>query len=257
MQQYVEVVSNGYTLRGFLHKPDIVEGKIPMVLFFHGFSNNKTEHSFSFVEASRELDKHGIASMRLDFMGSGDSDGRYEDMSVETEIGDGMTILDYAKSLGYVDPQRIALVGMSYGGLVASILAGRRARDIRALCLWAPAIIAIRGAREGRVGQADVANIAATGVVDVNGLLVGEKLVEDSKNLDFQAEAQPYGNRVLLIWGENDPIVPHDIVGEIELVYGAKLQKHRIDGVGHVFETYPARIEKLETTIAFLKEELV
>lgn len=258
MQSYIEVASNGAILRGFLHRPERVEGRIPMVILFHGFSNNKTEHYFSFVEVSRHLEQIGIASMRLDFMGSGDSDGRYQEMSVETEIADGMAMLQYAKGLEYIDSDRIALVGMSFGGLVASVLAGRAPSDIRALCLWAPAVIAIRDAREGRVGGSDVtAALAADGVAEVGGLLVGKRLLEDSKNLHFQSEVAPYKNRVCLIWGRQDPIVPPDIVEEISLAYGDRLEKHGIEGIGHMFETYAARITKLNETIAFLKRELL
>lgn len=255
MQSYVELQNNGYTLRGFLHRPDDAAGKIPMVLFYHGYSATKC--NFPFPEASRALEKLGIASLRFDFMGTGDSDGRFQDMSVETEINDGIAILRYAQNLPFVDIDRIALVGASYGGLVASIVAGRHSEDVKALCLWAPAVIAIQEAREGHAQGTDISSALTAGVADINGLLIGKRFVEDARKLDFPAEASPYKNRVMLIWGGNDPIVPPAIVSKVAGVYGDRLEKCMIAGVGHMFETADARATKLQTTMNFMKRELL
>jgi pimeloyl-ACP methyl ester carboxylesterase len=254
MQNYVELKSGDYILRGFMHKPDEIHGKLPMVIFFHGYSASKTD--FWFVETSRQLESLGIASLRFDFMGSGDSDGRFQDMSIETEINDGIEILRYAQSLSFVDPSRIALVGASYGGLVASIIAGRLPSDIKALCMWCPAIIAIQDAREGRAGDTDITSALTTGIADINGLLVGKRFVEDARKLDFEVEASGYKNNAIVIWGDKDPIVPPDIINRCELVYGERLEKCMIEGVGHMFETRAARARKIEATIGFLNKEL-
>lgn len=257
MQRYIEIESNGLLLRGMLHTPEHMNGKIPLVILFHGFMNNKCEHYFSFVEVSRELEKLGIASIRCDFIGSGESDGAFEDMSVETEIRDGISILRYAQSLDYVDRDKIGILGMSLGGLVAGIIAGRHPEEVKALCLWAPAAIAIRNAKKGRVGDADLRSALATGVADLNGHRIGRKFIEDASNLDLKAEIKPYPNNVLIIWGENDPVVPPEIVQEYSDAYGGRLEKHMIKGVGHVFETVNARMEKLEATLRFFASELL
>ena len=257
MQLHIEIKSNGFTLRGMLHKPEQIIDKVPMVIFFHGFMNNKCEHYFSFVETSRELEKLGIASIRFDFMGSGESDGTFEEMSVETEIRDGLSILRYAQSLNWVDRGRIALAGMSFGGLVASVVAGRMPEEVKALCLWAPAAIAVRDAKQGHAGDTDISDALTTGIADLKGYRIGKRFIEDTRVLDYNTEIKPYKNNVLLIWGENDFIVPQDIVREYDNIYGKRLYKHMIKGVGHMFETLDAREEKLELTLHFLEKELL
>jgi pimeloyl-ACP methyl ester carboxylesterase len=257
MQQHIEIERNGLMLRGMLHTPENIKGKIPMVILFHGFMNNKCEHYFSFVEVSRKLEELGVASIRCDFIGSGESDGAFEKMSVETEIGDGISILRYARNLDYVDCERIALVGMSFGGLVASIIAGRLPEEVKALCLWAPAAIAARDAKEGRAGDTDLTAALTTGIADIRGHRIGRRFVEDSRALDVWTEIKPYKNSVLLIWGETDFIVPPEIVREYENAYGDKLEKRMIKGVGHMFETLEAREEKLEATLSYVKKELL
>ena len=120
MERYVECESRGLTLRGMLHVPDQRPGKVPFVILFHGFCDDRNEINFVHTELSRRLCERGIASVRFDFAGSGDSDGRFEDMTVSSEVEDGLAILDYVKSLDFVDQSRIAIHGLSMGGCVAS-----------------------------------------------------------------------------------------------------------------------------------------
>lgn len=256
MEKYVELVNRqGYTLRGFLHRPQQPGMAVPMVLMYHGYSASKTNPLY--VEAARQLATRGIASLRFDFMGSGDSDGRFQDMSIETEIADGIDILRYAQSLPFVDPNRIALLGTSYGGLVAAIIAGRLPNEIKAQVLWCPAIISIRDARAGKAGTTDITAVLTEGTADVNGLLVGKRFLEDNRALEFETEASAYQGRTLIIWGDQDPIVPPDIIAICEAVYENRLEKCMIEGVGHMFETHSARVRLLEASYDFLQGELV
>ena len=257
MQSYIEIKNNDLALRGMLHKPEHINGGIPMVIFFHGFTANNCEHYFSFVETSRELEKLGIASVRFDFTGSGESDGVFEDMSVETEISDGIAILNYVKSLGFVDPSRIALLGMSFGGLVASIIAGRMPEEVKAICLWAPAAIAIRDAIQGHAQGVDLTIALTSGIAHMRGHRIGKRFIEDARALDLQTEIAPYQNNAIIIWGEKDFIVPREIVQEYSNAYGCRLEKCMIEGVGHSFETIEARVKKLDATLGFIKKELL
>lgn len=103
MEQYVECKSRGLTLRGMMHIPDGHEGAVPFVILFHGFCDDRNEINFVHTELSRRLCERGIASVRFDFAGSGESDGRFEDMTVSNEVADGQAILDYVLGLGFVD----------------------------------------------------------------------------------------------------------------------------------------------------------
>ena len=73
MERYVECESRGLTLRGMLHVPDQRPGKVPFVILFHGFCDDRNEINFVHTELSRRLCERGIASVRFDFAGSGDS----------------------------------------------------------------------------------------------------------------------------------------------------------------------------------------
>lgn len=82
MQKYVEIKRDGLTLRGMLHVPDNVSSKVPMVILLHGFCDDRNEINFVHNELSQRLCDAGIASVRFDMNGSGESDGRFEDMTI-------------------------------------------------------------------------------------------------------------------------------------------------------------------------------
>ena len=53
MERYVECESRGLTLRGMLHVPDQRPGKVPFVILFHGFCDDRNEINFVHTELSR------------------------------------------------------------------------------------------------------------------------------------------------------------------------------------------------------------
>ena len=79
----------------------------------------------------------GIASVRFDFNGHGQSDGSFTDMTVMNEVSDGRAILDYVRQMPQVE--HIYLLGHSQGGVVASMLAGYYHEYIDKLVLMSPA----------------------------------------------------------------------------------------------------------------------
>lgn len=258
MQKAIEIQRNGMTMRGMMHKPDGFTGKLPIALIFHGFTGNKMEPHFIFVKLSRRLEEAGIASLRFDFLGSGESDGEFRDMTLSGEVDDAKAILNYCKTLDFVDPNRIFVVGLSMGGAVASMLAGLYPRDIAALCLWAPA---------GNMGQLigeGIRHIEDTGVdvgsmtyFDMGGNLISKEFVEDVQSLDIFKIASPYEKQVLILHGDKDEAVPLDTSYRYLDIYGDKAELKVIKGADHTFNSREWEEEVLTNTIDFLQSKTV
>lgn len=106
-----------------------------MAIIFHGFTANRNTPLLK--EIADELRDENIASVRFDFNGHGDSDGKFENMTVLNEIEDANAILNYVKTDPHV--RNIYLVGHSQGGVVASMLAGLYPDIIKKVVLLAPA----------------------------------------------------------------------------------------------------------------------
>ncbi|MBP2034191.1 alpha/beta superfamily hydrolase [Clostridium algifaecis] len=255
MQKSVEIKNKGLTLRGMVHTPQIITGRIPLVCLFHGFMGNKAEQHFIFVKLSRILENIGIASVRFDFDGSGESDGNFVDMTMSKELDDARAILNYAKSLDFVDTSKIAVLGISMGGAVASMLAGECKDDIKALCLWAPAGNMGELVMTGR-SENDINGLKERGYYDLDGFAVGKDFVEDVLKLDIFGIAAPYDKNVLIIHGTEDKSVPFTISERYGEIYGTKAVIHAVKGSDHTFDSKEWEDETLEYTAGFLDGEL-
>ena len=132
----VTLKRDGLTLRGELLKPDVE--KCPILIIFHGFMANigKDDKSM-FYQIAHECLNNGIATIRFDFDGHGDSDGEFCDMNVLSEILDAAKIIDYVRGLDFVT--EINLLGHSQGALIGGMMAGYYRECISKLIMLAPA----------------------------------------------------------------------------------------------------------------------
>ena len=127
-----ELESQGCRLRGFILKPEAAE-PIPAVIVSHGFASCTRDTK----KYAQVLVEEGYAAVCFDFCmsGSGRSSGSSLGMSVLTEKTDLLNVLDYVKTLDFVDPARIILAGCSQGGLVSALAAAEREADVEQLIL--------------------------------------------------------------------------------------------------------------------------
>ncbi|MCX7705421.1 MAG: alpha/beta fold hydrolase [bacterium] len=138
MEKPIVFKSQDYFLIGVLHHPCGIKAgkKFPGVILCHGFSGNKSESHFIFTRLARNLAEAGIGCLRFDFMGSGDSAGYFEDMSLETEIHDAENALKYLAKQPFIDEKNLGILGLSMGAIPA--VAAATKYKFKALCLWSP-----------------------------------------------------------------------------------------------------------------------
>jgi dienelactone hydrolase len=120
---------DGHTLYGFLTAPHAAPGiKLPMVLLPHGGPHGVADHWFFDTDA-QFLASRGYAVLQVNFRGS---DGRGPSFlhagyrqwggKIQDDLVDGVR---WAIAEGTVDPKRICVVGASFGGYAALMLAAR------------------------------------------------------------------------------------------------------------------------------------
>ena len=132
--------NQGQTIVGTLAMPE-GDGPFPAALLLHGFTGTRHElpvvetEDTMFSRAARWLGERGVASLRIDFRGSGDSEGAWEDTTFSGQIADAIAALDYLETLGDVDGANLSIIGLSQGGLVGAAAAGRDVR-VSNLVLW-------------------------------------------------------------------------------------------------------------------------
>lgn len=115
--KYFEIpVENDQIVRGSLH---IAKANSPWIIFCHGFTNQRMGPAYLFVKMARALADNGISSLRFDFRGSGESDGLFANMNVQTMKNDLLCVI---KNLNEnYNPSSVCLLGHSFGGIIAAL----------------------------------------------------------------------------------------------------------------------------------------
>ena len=102
-------------------------GPFPAVIFLHGGMGPMV---------GGDLETTVAALAKAGFVGFAPI--RRNDRSLATNVQDVIAAMNYVKTLKNVDPQRLAVIGFSRGGLLAFMSSTRR-RDLKAVVLMAPA----------------------------------------------------------------------------------------------------------------------
>lgn len=125
----------GLNLAGVLSTPEAAE-KFPLVILLHGFTGWKEEKHIETL--AEELVKVGIAALRFDAPGSGESEGTFErDYTLTNYIACVADVLAWAQASPGIDPERVGIWGHSMGGFTA-LAAGVRYPGFKALCCCQP-----------------------------------------------------------------------------------------------------------------------
>ncbi|MEU1518452.1 alpha/beta fold hydrolase [Streptomyces sp. NPDC005811] len=249
-------VHNGLILRSTLHIPDRPAGtRWPTAVFVHGFTSNRLELP-DFVTMSRLLEAHGIASVRFDLSGHGESDGDFFDVTITGEITETHAVLGAVRGFDFVDPERIGLVGMSMGGVVAGIVAAEDP-GIGALCLWSPAAVAPFEIGRGRLkGRSLAAEIEEKGYFDADGHRMSPALVEDIAGLDVYGRSGAYAGPVHILHGGKDEIAPLAYVRRYLDHYDGNARLEVVEGADHAWGSVPHRTALHRSTLRFLRRHL-
>ena len=105
----------GNTLRGIATLPDGVE-KMPCVLLLHGFGGSAAGYKGLNIRIARDLAEAGIACIRFDFYGNGESDGEFEDMTFTGLYEDAEDMFRWMGQQSFANPDKLFLSGQSMGG---------------------------------------------------------------------------------------------------------------------------------------------
>lgn len=244
MIKEVEVKNKaGLVLRGLFDCPDDFQGEI--VAMFHGFTGNRTEHAMHFRSFSRVLSEAGIASVRFDYSGNGESDGEFADMTFTSLIEETNLIIDFAKSLPGV--KNVDVLGYSMGGAIGAHVASRR-HDVNRLLLWNPAgNINETVIKRYEAAQATPATTDAMGTFTLSAAMY-----ESAKTFNPYDGLFAYTNPVCIISALKDLAVPHEYAARYSLSFPDSYL-HLVQTAGHGFDLPAEKEELYRKSLEFFK----
>ena len=178
---------DGQTLSARLDFP--VDGKpVAYALFAHCFTCSKNIKAIAHI--SRALTREGLAVLRFDFTGLGESEGDFADTNFSSNVDDLIVAADYLKS-NYQAPE--ILIGHSFGGAAVLQAAGRIPSSKAVVSIAAPSdpqhvtrALGSAAASIQKRGQADVTLAGRTFTLKKQFLddLDFVNMAETLKNLD-------------------------------------------------------------------------
>ncbi|MBO5948945.1 alpha/beta fold hydrolase [bacterium] len=199
MTKHVEIENvKGFVLRGYLELP---ENAKKIVCMFHGFTGNKTEHNGHFRNLARLLAKQGVASIRMDYHGNGESDGEFSDFNFLDAVDDAKRILDYAHKLEGIE--EVAILGFSFGGGISGLIANDDNCDKLVL------ISAAANMPELAVRKFETWRKLENGNFYFNGFELSKDFAEGLIGRNMYENTDKFTKNVLVIQAKDDLAVPY------------------------------------------------
>ncbi|WP_455501968.1 alpha/beta hydrolase [Gemmiger sp.] len=184
-------------------------GEMPLVVLCHGFTGNRAGDGH-FAPLADDLAAQGIASVRLDFPGCGDSDEPFTAYTLHNMADDVESVITYMQTT--YGTGRTALVGHSMGGRLASLYPQMKG-GISALVLWSPANGAgLNGLEFLNIDdfsavESLAAEAEANGTVSTWGVTLGAEFVTEMRNTDPNAALRESALPTLLTYSGNESIL--------------------------------------------------
>ena len=200
--------ASGHTLSGILDRPS--ETHRATALFAHCFTCSKDLNAVSRI--ARALNDAGIAVLRFDFTGLGESGGEFADSSFSTNISDVVDASHWlARELGGPD----ILIGHSLGG-TAMLAAARDIPSAKAVAtIGSPAMPAhlrhLLGNNEATIRDAGEAEVRLGG----RPFVLRRQFVEDLDTHDMATEIANLRKALMVMHAPLDNVVEIDNAAEI------------------------------------------
>lgn len=218
------------------------EGKHPAVVMLHGTGSNRDEAGGGYKVAAPILaEKYGIATIRIDFMGNGDSTADYKGYTFASAVADAVAAANYMAALENVDAEAIGVMGWSQGGTDALLAAGQHPEIFKSIVTWAGAPSLTL---DGFFGEEQYEEAKKNGFFVMHfdwrdSLEVSLQWCEDVMNTDVLGVFSAFEGPVLAIAGSLDTTV--DPVWADRIVAANKndgSKTHIIEGMDHTFNVF-------------------
>ena len=226
--------SEGKRISAKLHLPEKAEPCC--VIASHGLLSSK--ESEKYVALGERVSKEGMAMLRFDFRGIGESEGTEEDNTISKKVTDLGAAIDFIRSYRGLG-KRIGLIGSSLGGYVSLIRASMDP-EVRATVIWATPFhlddLRTRKQKEDHP-------------------LPGEAFFKDLPKHRLQP-LLPKVSKCMILHGEEDELVPVDQAWEIFQGLKGPKEIHVLEGADHRLTEPSHRQRAMDLTVEWFKKFL-
>ncbi|HLC68817.1 MAG TPA: alpha/beta hydrolase [Candidatus Bilamarchaeaceae archaeon] len=202
-----------------------------IVIFCHGLASSKASR---INQALRPLlHKDGIATLALDLYAHGESDGKFEQLTISKGYDGLKRAYDFAVEKGY---ENIVFSGSSFSGVVCLLGAARL--DCASFTLKSPVFDYLR-LWKTRLGEDGMQKWKEDRYFDIWGRKLGYGFYEDAMRIDVRRITRSIHAPALLVHGDKDDWVPLDHSQEAYTLLQGEKTLHVIRGANHFYKELP------------------
>ncbi len=212
----------------------------PIIVLCHGFAASKESGSVSAIESA--LNSKAISTFKIDLYGHGESEGKFENVTVTEAVDDIIRAINYLKSKGY---SKVGLAATSFSGLAGAIAAAKN-HDLFVLVLKSP-VSDYTEILNKDFGEAGLLKWKHEGISQRHGKDIKYSFVLDAeKNNGYEAGKKIYVP-TLIVHGDADEVVPVEQSKKLaSIIPGCNLEI--IKGANHRYTT-PGTFDIMISTI--------
>ncbi len=246
---------SGKYLRGMIHLPrgTTARRRVPGVIFLHGFTGDRMESHWVLIKCARALAQAGIATLRFDFYGSGESEGEFREATLRSELADAQSAAEFFRGQKGIDRGHLGLCGLSLGGAIAASLA-RRLR-VQVVVLWSA--VAHLDIFRGLASTLAKAIPGSQGALEYDAREISPHFFQDPAKTEPVKLLSRFKGPTLIIHPEKDDSVP---LTHAEDFYQASRATHKeiviIPGADHTFTSIAWESEVIKRTVGWFQKYL-
>ncbi|WP_432982988.1 alpha/beta hydrolase [Dactylosporangium sp. CA-233914] len=192
-----------------------------------------------FGRLAEGLAASGVASLRFDLRGHGESEGRQEDLTISGVLNDIRAAVGHAKTLARTE--QVRLLGASFGGGICSFFAARHPEELASLVLINPLINYKRRFVDDKpYWSNDQIDESAGHELLVQGFLphsptfkLGRPLLNEVFYLRPDQAVEEIATPTLVLHGTGDTFIPVQSSRDLVAKIGAHARLIEIEGAQH------------------------
>lgn len=213
-----------------------VDGPVPAVVMLHGFASVKDEVGEMYKRLAAALGERGIASIRIDFRGWGESGGGMENSTVTGMVEDAAVAYEYMASQDFVDASQMGVLGFSLGGRIAIVTAGQNPDWYASMGLWSNGGNIDPVTFQGEEAY-DTAQAEGQVTLDLGWTMItlGSEFFDSLTAYDVEEEYPKYSGPVFVVAGTDDPDPAEFFDWYLENAQGELRAGLLVEGGDHIY----------------------
>jgi alpha/beta superfamily hydrolase len=192
--------AQGIELSGRLERPTAAIKAF--AIFAHCFTCSKD--IFAVSRISRQLAQKGVATLRFDFAGLGESDGDFADTSFSSNLGDLIAAYEYLK---HTEQAPKLLIGHSFGGVAVLAVAEHMAEVTALVTINSPSsttnILQTLDKYVDEIQNKGQAQVILAG----RRFIIRREFLEDVKNITLEDKIEKLNKSLLVLHSPQDEVV--------------------------------------------------